>query len=74
MALGGGEDVLKLISAIQLRHQYYNYELWQEMAEIQKTNQEGVVEQAVNQFPNAIEVKIIERVEHYYEHPPDSAQ
>ena len=69
----------KTIFAIQDRCKFYNYEIWQEAEaiqnsklEIQKVDRGDAPGNKINNFPNAVEVKIIENVEHYYEHPPDS--
>lgn len=71
---------LSTVATMQNRCKFYNYEIWQEAEEvqnekleIQKTNQGDSSGQTINQFPNAIEVKIFERVEHYHEYPLDSS-
>jgi hypothetical protein len=73
------DHLMDVISAIQDRCRFYNYEIWQESVaiqnaklEVQKSNQVDASGQAINQFPNAREVKIFERVEHYHEHPSGS--
>jgi hypothetical protein len=75
------EDGLEeAISAIQNRCKFYNYEIWQEVEktiqnaklEIQKSEQGDASGRALNQFPNATEVRIFERVENYHENPPPS--
>jgi hypothetical protein len=76
----GKEYFLEAISSIQNRCQFYNYEILQEVEktiqnaklEVQKSKRGDASEQTINQFPNATEVKIFERVERYYEQPPDS--
>jgi HEAT repeat protein len=72
-------NFLKAIQAIQDHCKFYNYEIWQEAEavqnsklEIKKVDRGDAPENKINNFPNAVEVKIIENVEHYYEHPPDS--
>ncbi len=74
-------DFYAAISVIQNRCKFYNYEIWKEAMtiqsaklEIQKSNQEDTSGQTIKPFPNATEVKIFERVEHYYENPPNSDQ
>lgn len=74
------EDYLeKAIAAIQNRCKFYNYEIWQEAVVIQKANREkpaATTQQMTNVFPNATEVKIFERVEHYHPAsipPPDAS-
>ena len=57
------------------KHGFYNEKLWQEVLEVQAVNREeseAKPGQMMNFFPNAAEVKIFERVEHYHEHPPDA--
>ncbi|NEQ43608.1 MAG: NACHT domain-containing protein [Leptolyngbya sp. SIOISBB] len=71
------EQLSWVISTIQNRCQFYNYEIWQETIEnanleSQKKRQATTAGQTTNIFPNTPEVKIFERVENYYEHPPDS--
>jgi HEAT repeat protein len=68
-----------LIPTIQSRCKFYNHEIWQEAViiqsaklEVQKLREGNASRQVINQFPNATEVKVFERVEHYHEHPPDS--
>lgn len=66
-----------LIPAIQNRCKFYNYEIWQEAMIAQKTTkepQEPKTSPVSNIFPNAAKVQIFERVEHYYEKPPNSEQ
>lgn len=70
---------LNAIFAIQNRYKFYNHEIWQEAevvqnskSKIQNIDREDASEKKTNNFPNATEVKIFERVEHYHEHPPDS--
>ncbi len=63
------------ISSIQIYCKFYNHKIWQATVEAQNANKENVEAkpgQTSNVFPNATEVKIFERVEHYHEHPPDS--
>ncbi|MBD2427859.1 sister chromatid cohesion protein PDS5 [Phormidium sp. FACHB-1136] len=67
----------KAITQIQGDCKFYNYEIWQETINAQKTAKEPSEAKASpvsNIFPNATKVKIIERVEHYYEKPPNSGQ
>ncbi|MFH7245167.1 MAG: HEAT repeat domain-containing protein [Spirulina sp.] len=66
-----------LIPTIQNRCKFYNYCIWQEAMTAQNTTKETpetTTAPISYIFPNAPEVKIFERVEHYYEHPPDSDQ
>ena len=68
---------LSAILSIQSHCKFYNYEIWQEAMFAQNAAKESLkvkTAPASNVFPNATEVKIFERVEHYYEHPPDSDQ
>jgi HEAT repeat protein len=70
-------DTYLIISAIQNRCNFYNYEIWQEAVttqDIAKESLEAKPAPTRNIFPNATEVKIIERVEHYHENPPGSGQ
>ncbi|HIK46591.1 MAG TPA: hypothetical protein IGR64_17205 [Leptolyngbyaceae cyanobacterium M65_K2018_010] len=80
-SLSSPEDLSGMWSIIDIQNccKFYNYEIWQEAEavqnsklEIQKSKQGDASGQAINQFPNATEVKIFERVEHYHEHPPGS--
>lgn len=63
-----------LIPTIQNRCKYYNDEIWQAHLAAQKGDQQNSQNRAIaspsNQFPNATEVKIFERVENYHEAPP----
>jgi hypothetical protein len=70
---------LSTVAKIQNRCKFYNYEIWREAetiknskSKIQKVDRGNAPENKINNFPNAAEVKIFERVEHYHEHPPDS--
>ncbi len=72
-------DSYLAIAAIQNHCQLYNYELWYEAVaiqneklEVQKSKQGDASGQVINQFPNATEVRIFERVENYHDHPLDS--
>lgn len=72
-----GQDAWNALKAIQTRCQFYNYEIWQEAVTAQNTAKdvsEAKTAPASNTFPNATEVKIIERIENYYENPPKSVQ
>jgi hypothetical protein len=68
----------RTVSTIQNRCNFYNYAIWQEAVATQKMAQDTpevkTTDPTRNIFPDVTEVKIFERVEHYYEHPPDSAQ
>jgi hypothetical protein len=79
LCLAGPPYPLFAIYAIQNRCQFYNYTIWQEAVAIQKANKEQpatTTQQMTNIFPNAAEVKIFERVEHFHQAatlPPDSS-
>jgi HEAT repeat protein len=69
----------EVIPEIQNRCKFYNYEVWQELiqhttSESQQPAQMGFTGQSPKFFPNATEVKIFERVEHYYENPPSTEE
>ena len=71
------EQLSWVIPTIQNRCKLYNHQLWQEAiqtAKLERQNKEHIpaVGQTTYIFPNATDPKIIEQVENYYEHPPDS--
>ncbi|PZO42069.1 MAG: hypothetical protein DCF17_09485 [Shackletoniella antarctica] len=73
------DDLTYLLERLQFNLNFYNYEIWQEAeavknskSKIKKVDLGDVCGDKINNFPNATEVKIFERVEHYHEHPPDS--
>ncbi|HEY9817421.1 MAG TPA: HEAT repeat domain-containing protein, partial [Candidatus Obscuribacterales bacterium] len=74
--LSGSDDtyVLQAIASIQNRCKFYNYEIWQAHLAAQQgdnsASQSGSSPSTINQFPNAIEVKIFENVQNYHESPP----
>jgi HEAT repeat protein len=70
-----GQDVYRVIFAIQANCKYYNYEVYQ--AHLTAQNRDRPNHQnrdrpaTINQFPNVTEVKIFEQVDHYHESPKD---
>ncbi len=69
-----GQEAFKAIQSIQVNCKFYNYEVWQAHLAAQKgdnsASQSGSSPSTINQFPNAIEVKIFENVQNYHESPP----
>jgi len=56
---------------------FYNYKIWKEAVNAQNMVQESLEAKTTPAsyiFPNTTEVKIIERVDRYYEKPPGSGQ
>lgn len=67
-----------LIPTIQYRCKFYNYEIWQELIQNEKSEIQNedwaVASQTTYVFPNATNPKIIERVDHYHENSPSTKE
>ncbi|MEM1369679.1 MAG: HEAT repeat domain-containing protein [Cyanobacteria bacterium P01_H01_bin.15] len=65
------------LERLQTNIGFYNHEIWQEVTQnldLGNQNKEQIpaIGYTTNVFPNATEVKVFERVNRYYEQPPDS--
>ncbi len=70
--------LLNILNSLQQYCKYYNYEIYQDYLEAQnlgrQTHQNNDRSSPIiHNFPNAIEVKIFENVDRYYETPPKNA-
>ncbi len=68
--LKSSREAFKAIQSIQANCKFYNYEIFHSQPAKPQPSQQSPPATTINQYPNATEVKIFEKVDNYHASPP----